>query len=231
MQPLPEVESAAEGLAALTGELDVLQGLRVLSDVALALVPSVVGVSLTVVLDGEPFTVTATSDDTADLDAAQYLDGGPCADAATEQAPRPVPDVLDEERWRLYRVAAAARGVRSSLSLPLGGAAGPTPGAINLYASEPDAFAGREDLLAEVFQSPTCTFVRNADLTFMTRDAARHLPEQLERRARVDQAVGVLVAVRGWAPDEARGRLTSAADRAGTPLERVAEIVLSLDAG
>ncbi len=228
MHPLPEVEQAAERLSALTGELDLLHGLQVLSQVAVSLVPSVVGVSLTVVVDGEAFTVTATSPEIGALDATQYLDGGPCTDAAGGTAPLSVEDLLSEERWQLFREAATAQGVRSSLSLPLGGAGGRTPGAINLYAGEVHAFRGKEELLAEVFQTPVDEFVMNADLGFMTRDAARALPQQLATKAVVDQAIGVLSGTRGWSTDEAGDRLRDAARRAGTPLDQVAELVIAL---
>ena len=229
MQPLPEVRAAAEQLNALTEGLDLLQGLGVLSDVATALIPSVVGVSLTVVVDGDPFTVTSTSDDMRVLDAAQYLDGGPCVEASAPQSGVVnVDDVLDEERWQLYRHAAGAHGVRASLSLPLGGAGGRTPGAINLYAADPGAFHGKEQLLAEVFQTPADEFVTNADLSFMTRDAARRLPEDLEAKAKLDRATGMLVGLLGWPADEARERLRSAAGQARTPLDQVADLIVAL---
>jgi hypothetical protein len=75
-----------------------LRGLDLLADVAVALVPSVVGVSLTVVVDDEAFTITATDAATAAVDAVRYLDGGPCLDAAAGQDQVAVGDVLDEER-------------------------------------------------------------------------------------------------------------------------------------
>lgn len=228
MQPLPEVRAAAGRLTALTGELDVLQGLAVLSDVASTLVPSCVGVSITVVVDDEPFTVAATSEDITALDAVQYLGGGPCVRAADEGTPIDVEDVLDEGRWQLYGMAASTRGVASSLSLPLG-ATGRLPGAMNIYASLPHAFVGKEQMLAEVFGLPAHSYVTNADLSFLTRDLARQLPERLEDKARVDRAVELLSAQRGEAVEQARARLTAAAHRAGASLPLVAELVLVLD--
>lgn len=228
MQPLPEVEAAAEQLSALTGELDLLQGLRIASQAARALIPSTVGVSLTIMVDGEAFTVTATSEDVAALDATQYLDGGPCVTAASELDGVVVGDVLDEERWQLYGRAAHANGVRASLSLPLGGAGGRTPGAINLYASEPHAFRGKEKLIAEVFQTPVDEFVTNADLSFSTRDASRRLPEQLEDKAKIDQAVGMLTHLLRCPAEEARERLRRAAAQAGTPVTKVADLIVAL---
>jgi hypothetical protein len=226
---LPEVCTAAHQLTALTGEADILDSLMLLSQVAVSVIPSCVAVSLTVVVDEEPFTITATSPDAAVLDAAQYLDGGPCLQAAQDQQRVDVPDVLDENRWAVYAQAATAHGVRSSLSLPIGGASSTTPWAMNLYAADPNAFTGREEAIAATFHVPTSELVRNADLSFMTRDAALELPQRLRAKATVDQAVGVLRAVRGWEADQARSRLRTAATAAGVPVEKVAEVVLALD--
>ena len=229
MEPLPEVRAVSGRLAALTG-VDMVSGLAILSDAAEAIVPSVVGVSLTVVLDDEPFTVTATSEQVSALDASQYLAGGPCVDASRAQERLVVDDVLDEHRWQLYADAASVSGVRASLSLPLGGAGGRTPGAINLYASEPQAFAGHEPVLAEAFQTSAEDFVRNADLSFATRDAARRLPGQVEDKAKLEDAVGRLSGLLGCEPDVARQRMRAAASQADTPVGKVADLVLALSA-
>lgn len=228
VEPLPEVRLAAEQLAVLT-HVDVTEALDVLGQLVLAMIPSCVGVSLTLVVDGEPYTVTATSSEAALLDAAQYLDGGPCIDSAHSGAHVVVDDVLDEDRWQLWGHAARGSGVRASLSLPLG-VDGERPGALNLYASDPHAFSGRHELLAEVFHVPADRIVANGDLSFMTRDLARRLPERLAEKSTVDRAVGILAAVRGWEPAAARTRLDAAAARAGTTSAKVADLVLSLHA-
>src|SRR4051794_11721551 len=85
MEPIPEVQAAAEELAALVDGPDLLQGLRTMAQLASALVPSCVGVSLTVVVDGQPYTATATDPTMAVLDATQYLGGGPCLEAALDR--------------------------------------------------------------------------------------------------------------------------------------------------
>jgi hypothetical protein len=70
VEPLPEVWTAAEELALLFQEPSDLPGqLIAVSDVARGLVPSTVGVSVSVFLDEETFTVTATAPDAAVVDA------------------------------------------------------------------------------------------------------------------------------------------------------------------
>lgn len=139
-----------------------------------------------------------------------------------------VDDVLDESRWQLFEQAANSSDVRSSLSLPVGRSDAGAPAALNIYASEPDAFAGRSAALAQAFGTSADAMVSNADLSFRTRDAARELPTRLEERARLDQAVGVLMAARGWSAADARDRLLRASSRAGAQVEHVVSIVLTL---
>ena len=230
MEAIPEVRAAATRLAALADEtLDLVQDLEAVAGLAATLLPAVVGVSITVVVDGDPFTVTATSDEISALDAAQYLDGGPCTDASSETDPVLVGDVLDERRWHLYAQAAAASGVRSSLSLPLRGSGDAPFGALNLYASTPDAFDGKQTQVAELFGVRVNELVLNADLSFMTRELARELPQRLEEHEQVNQAIGVLMGLHGWSEAEARERLDYAAGHARTSRASVARMVMVLD--
>jgi GAF domain-containing protein len=144
VEVLPEVRAAAGRLAALADEtLDLVQGLEAVSALALVLLPACVGVSITVVVDGDPFTVTATSEDVKVVDGTQYLDGGPCVASSESAEDVCVVDVLDEQRWQLYAQAAASNGIRSSLSMPLRSGSGDAIGALNLYASEAGACAAR----------------------------------------------------------------------------------------
>src|SRR4051794_12706599 len=154
--------------------------------------------------------MTATSPEMAALDAVQYLGGGPCLQAALDRHEAGIADVLDEDRWQLYEHAATSSGVRSSLSIPVGGRAGQPPGAVNLYASEPDAFKGTAHSLATALGASADDLITNADLSFRTRDAAQKLPARLEEKARIDQAVGVLMGTHGWSAAEARERLVTA---------------------
>jgi GAF domain-containing protein len=228
LEPIPESREAAAVLGERPGGADLLEGLQAVARAAVRLVPSCIGVSVTVVVDGEPSTLTATSEAVASVDAAQYLDGGPCVQAADTGEATAVDDVLDERRWQLFDCAASAQGVRSSLSMPFTVADAGLPGALNLYAADPNAFANQEEL-ARVFGVQVSDLVRNADLSFLTRDFARQLPDRLREEASIDRAIGALATARGWDPDEAEIRLRTAANQAGVPVSKVADVVLSLD--
>jgi GAF domain-containing protein len=230
MRPPAEVQQAIDRLSAmLVGDQDLGKHLDAVSSVAELLVPSVVGVSVTVHVHGQPFTMTAVNDAIAALDAVQYVDGGPCVDAL-EGTEIPVDDILDEDRWQFFRSAATQAGVRASLSLPLRDPEGDVVGALNLYASERDAFKGEEKMLAEVFGAHVSELVTNADLTFMTREWAAELPQRVEALEVTENAVRSLMTRLGLTAEEARSRLNDAAGRAGAPVDKVARALLALDA-
>lgn len=229
MEPLPEVRAAASQLAALSETTyDLMDQLAHVSSLAEALLPSCVGVSITVLVDGDPLTVSATSPEMSVLDAAQYLMDGPCVTAASSGEQVHVDDVLDEQRWQDYALTAAAHGVRSSLSVALRSHDGQRVGALNLYASEPDAFSGKHALVAELFGGHVEDVISNADLSFLTREFARELPQRLLEHDKVNQAVGVLMVNRGMSATQARERLAYAASRAGIPVTKVADMVMIL---
>jgi GAF domain-containing protein len=232
VEPLPEVQAAFKEFEYLLEEPGDLPGqLAAIGNVAQGLVPSTVGVSLSIVVDEDTFTLTSTAAEASLVDAAQYLEqAGPCLAAVEAGENVLVEDVLDEDRWQLYRHSSTTVGIRSSLSLPLRDDSDRIAGALNIYATEPGAFHGREEIFAAVFGAKVSELVKNADLTFQTREWARQLPDRVSARRKLETAVGVLMALRGWPPDEARTKLREAAEKAGIEVERVAEVVMELAA-
>src|SRR4051794_37645932 len=224
MDPIPEVRGELDRLSALLGDgLDVGGYLRAVADVAQALVPSCVGGSITVIIDGDAYTMTATTLDAAQLDAAQVLDGGPCVEALTANTSVVTGDILDEHRWQLFGQAAAAKGVRSSLSFPIRDVDDLVAGGVNVYASEPDAFADDRSLLMVGLGGDLSEVVVNADLSFRTREYAQELSARLDAKAQLETAVGIMMARRGWNAEQARDRLARAAAQAGVPREAVVD--------
>jgi hypothetical protein len=86
------------------------------------------------------FHTPAASDDLAlILDLAQYeADDGPCVAACRDGRVHSIVVMGDEDNYAGFTAAAVARGVRSSLSLPLLGTQ--RRSALNLYASSTSAF-------------------------------------------------------------------------------------------
>ena len=148
MEPLPETDEALDEYLE-DGDSDLREVLLDLGRRTVHIVPSCVGLSLGLVRENLTFTLVATSKEIAVIDAAQYLDGGPCVEVAlgADLLDVDVRDLLDEDRWTAFALTSAAKGVRSTLSLPVE-RNGEVVGGINLYASDPAAFRGKHEELA-----------------------------------------------------------------------------------
>ena len=229
MEPVPETRAVLLELGAY-GDVDLVKDLEEAGRRVLRIVPECVGLSISTLEDGLTFTLVASSSEIAALDATQYLDGGPCVDAAKQDESVDVDDLgdldaMDERRWLLYARTGAAKGVASSLSLPLR-RDGRVTGSVNLYASAPQAFEGRHEQLASVFGAWALGAVTNADLSFRTRLEAAAAPSRAQDRHLLDQASGWLAVSLSVNVATARRRLHEAAAQAGITEVQVARAVL-----
>jgi GAF domain-containing protein len=228
MEPVPET---AEALDEFLGYDDAELGetLLELGRRAREIAPDCVGLSLGLVRDDLTFTLVASGLDVAAIDAAQYLDDGPCLQTAriSDVTAAEVQDLLDEGKWSLFAQASAASGIASSLSLPLYSNK-KVVGGINLYGSTPEAFRGRHEALAAALGASALGAVSDADLSFASRRRAVETPQRLRTRNDIDTAVGLLAARYGESVEQAARRLESAALRAGVPQAVAARVALLL---
>jgi len=231
MQPIPETAEAINELDPSVDDGRLLARLTSLANRAREVVPDLVGVSVASIDEGLTFTLVATDEEIALLDAIQYAAGGPCVDGALNGAFGEFDDqgLLDEEGWRLFAEATAATAVRSTLTLPLV-TGGQVSGSVNLYGGSRRAFVGHEDELARIFGAWAGGAVANADLSFLTRRSAEQAPERIRQTMVIDQAVGILAAQLDLDVESAEDRLRDAATRAGVSMADVARrIVRSQD--
>ncbi len=189
------------------------------------IVPSCVGVSITMARDALTFTLVASSEVAERLDATQYEAGGPCVEAVEHGQEQMVDDVLSESRWHAYARAAAAANVRSSLALPLTNHGG-LSGSLNIYAADPHAFAGTNAQLRELAGAPAGALITNADLEFTSRDRANDAPRLLKESDLINQAIGILIAAHRLDPGRAEARLQDVAAARGVSLSEVARAVV-----
>ncbi len=193
-------------LEALTTDLGgVLESMEQLSDylerVVFAVRRHVGGcdeVGVTILAQGRPHTAAYTTVQTLEIDAVQYaLDEGPCLDSARHRRENRVDDLLVEDgRWPRFAQQCREEGMRSLYAVPLV-SGDECIGAINLYCREPDAFEGFDTALVRV-AAARCA---DAVLAVSALDGALRLAGQLEQamasRAVIEQAKGVLMAMRG----------------------------------
>ena len=230
MEPIPETVEAIERYGPFgIGDVDLLAQLREAGDRVRAIVPDCLGFSLASGELGHTLTLVADDIDLAVLDAVQYLAGGPCVAAVEDEARRPVGfdhhDLLDEESWRLFGHATAARGVRSTLTLPLIRGQR-VVGSVNLYGASGHAFTGHHEELAAIFDAWAPGAVTNADLSYNTLLEARRAPQRLREEATVQVAIGIIAARDGIDERLAERRLVDAAARAGVDVLELARAVL-----
>ncbi len=224
MKPLPETVEALRELA-IRGEADLGIELFAMATRVRALVPELVGLSLGMVEDRVTLTLVASTEAVAGLDAVQYVDGGPCLEAVDTADTVDVAGagLFDEDRWQLYARASAEMGVASSLSLPVMHQ-GRVMGSVNLYASDPGAFDGRHQSVAEAVGSTAEQAVANADLSFRTLQQAQQAPDRVRDQAGIDIAVGIIAESQKVDIALARERLRQAAARANITESQAAEV-------
>lgn len=228
MEPIPETYEAVEEYGPFADEeLDLIEELTRSSDLVQGIVPECIGITLSSSKDGVSFTLVATGEDVAVLDAIQYAVGGPCVESvkAERVLAYTQEDFLGESGWQLFAQATAAASIASTLTLPIV-VGGVVTGSINLYATTGDAFAGRHEQVADIFGAWAPGAVTNADLTFSTRTVAEQAPVILREQVYIQVALGVLMKDHGLDVDAARARLYDAAHRAGVTVAMVAEALV-----
>jgi GAF domain-containing protein len=234
MEPIPETYEALAELETFAPDEDLLEQLLRAAEQVEEVVPDCIGMSVTMLEHGVTFTLVASDEAILVLDAVQYLVGGPCLRAVYDEEVLETETAdgaaMDERGWRLFADVSAARGVASTLSLPILDK-GTVVGGVNLYGASGRAFEGHQEQLAGILGAWAGGAVTNADLSFSSREAAQRAPEVLRRAHQVDVALGSLSSTLGITIDEARQRLLEAAARAHLPPERVAAVVKRLLSG
>lgn len=195
----------------------------------LEIVPDCVGLSLMVVADGPTYTLVASDERFASLDAVQYFYEGPANAVLDTQQPVEVniDALMDEGRWLTFARATSETGIASTLSMPLV-RSGDVVGAVNLYASVPDAFNGHHGSLADALGASADNAITNSDLTFSTREEAAKAPRELSDQFDIDGALGIIAGAKDVDIPTAKARLEHAAARAGITEAQAARVLKSI---
>ena len=162
-------------------------------------------VGVTILSAGRPHTAAYTTVQTLEIDAVQYaLDEGPCLDAARNRRENRVDDlVVDDGRWPRVRQGVPRGRACAACSRCRSSAVTECVGAINLYGWAPNAFDAFDASLVRVAAS-RCA---DAVVAVSALDGVQRLAGQLEQamasRAVIEQAKGVIMAMRGVPEHEA----------------------------
>lgn len=211
---LSRVVLADRDLADVLGEI---------TDVAARSIPGAESTSITLVRGETAFTAAHTGEMALAADELQYERGyGPCMDAGRAGVVLRIDDMRTERRWPDYAARVVDVGVRSSLSTPLP-YQGSAIGALNVYSTQPRAFASAESAEgATAVAEAVAVAVANAAAQDRLAEQARNMRLAMESRAVIEQAKGVLMAQRGVDADEAFDLLREASQRYNRKLRDIA---------
>ncbi|WP_213012831.1 GAF and ANTAR domain-containing protein [Paractinoplanes toevensis] len=226
-EPLDPTEAFAELGRIKLNETDLDHVLGRIAELAKRTIPGADEVSVTLIPGKGPRTAAFTGELALALDERQYeIGAGPCLEAATTTATVSIPDLTREERWPDYRSLALDSGVHSALSVGLPVDQTVT-GALNIYATKPDAFDDDAALMAQTFSGYAAVALANAHLYDVTATLAQHMQAAMESRAVIEQAKGIIMGDRHCTADEAFKILSKLSQDTNRKLRDVAEALVA----
>lgn len=189
-------------------------------------VPSCDAAGIVLLVEGEPTSVAVTDRLTIELDLVQYNTGdGPCLTALRDGNVIRI-DILERDsRFTRFAPGALDQGLRSVLSTPLD-ANGRTVGALNMYSTTENAFDDRTSEAVRPIAEYAGQAIGTSPLYAYSLDMVDGLVEDLESRAIIEQATGVLMASQDQTSGEALGHLRDLAMRSGESMRTVAGWVI-----
>jgi GAF domain-containing protein len=196
--------------------------LTAIAGLAKRTIPGASEVSVTLVRGTGAHTAAFTGDLALHLDESQYESGhGPCLDASAISAALSVPEMSSETRWPRWAARARELGVNSSLSIGLP-VQDRVSGALNIYATEPDAFDDDAIVLGQTFAGYAAVALANAHLYDTTATLAQQMQAAMDSRAVIEQAKGIIMGDRRCTAEEAFAILTKLSQDTNRKLRDVA---------
>jgi GAF domain-containing protein len=190
------------------------------------LLPGAAAVSVTLLRGADVRTVASTGAVALTLDRWQYDSGeGPCLDAAASVATVPAHDLSSESRWPRWVQRAADMPVRSVLSIGLEMHES-VAGALNVYATQPDAFDDDQVVLAQTFARYAAVALANVHLYDTQTALAQHMQAAMVSRAVIEQAKGIIMGERRCTADEAFAILAQLSRDTNRKLRDIAAILV-----
>jgi hypothetical protein len=232
--PDPQAHSSLTAcLTALAGTPDdaswITSQLVTIAQLSADLIAPVAYASITAYRDDAVTTVATSSEIALAVDQAQY-DGqaGPCLDALDTASPVAVPNVAATMRWPGFRASAYRLGVSASLSIPLFAGRGTAVAGLNLYGRDPNSLA---PLTAAVWaaydQHDPGTSLREHGLDHGGEALVAGLAGAFAVRARIQQAIGVVMASTHRTADAAYLILRMRAAETGATLTDTASAIIT----
>lgn len=189
-------------------------------------VPTCDAAGVVLLVDGEPTSIAVSDRLTMEIDLVQYETGeGPCLTALHDGDIVRI-DILEKDsRFTRFAPGALDRGLRSVLSTPLI-ANGRRVGALNMYSQQANAFDDQTSESVRPMAEYAGQAISSSPLYAYSLDMVDGLVEDLESRAVIEQATGVLMANQEQTSGGALDQLRNLAMRSGESMRTVAEWVI-----
>ena len=189
--------------------------------------PATAMTGITMLVDGRARTAVFTDEAAPEIDSAQYETGiGPCLDSFRHRRTFRIDDTTKDDRWASFSEAAAAYGIRSTLSIPLV-ANHEGLGALNLYSRTPHGFSGEDEEVAAQFGVQAAIVLANAQAYWDAHLLSQNLATAMQSRAVIEQAKGILMGAQRCSADEAFQILVRASQRENRKLREIAEDIVT----
>jgi GAF domain-containing protein len=219
-------QSLAELSRFFVGDRTLDETLHRVSELTLDAVPPADLVGITMMVDGRHRTAVFTDETAPEIDQAQYDSGeGPCLDAFHDRQVYAIDDTSQEGSWPAFRAAAVAKGIKSTLSLPLV-VDRAAVGAMNLYSREAHGFEPTDQDVGSAFAAQAAIVLANAQAYSDAYSLSQRLGEAMESRATIEQAKGILIAAQGCDEQEAFDLLVRASQRENVKLREIARRIV-----
>ena len=227
LRPLQPSEAFAELGRIKLADTDIDAVLDKIAASARRAVPGAEEVSVTLLRGAGAHTAAFTADLALACDERQYdLGHGPCLDASATAATLLIPDMRHETRWPDYTPGAADAGALSSLSIGMP-VHESVAGALNIYATRPDAFDDDAVVLAQTFAEYAAVALANVHLYDVQTTLAQHMQAAMKHRAVIEQAKGIIMGARHCTADEAFTILTKLSQDTNRKLRDVAAALVA----
>ena len=201
--------------------------LQAVVDIVKRTIPTCDAAGIVLLVDGEPTSAAVTDRLTMEIDLVQYQTGeGPCLAAMYDGDVVRI-DILERDsRFTRFAPGALDRGLQSVLSTPLA-ANGRSVGALNMYSTEANAFDGGTEEAVRPMAEYAGHAIGTSPLYAYSLEMVDGLVEDLESRAVIEQATGVLMATQEETSEDALGHLRDLAMSSGESMRTVAEWVIA----
>jgi GAF domain-containing protein len=195
----------------LLTEADVRGDLERVVSVAEATVPGCDGASVTVIVKGQPRTEAATDRVVLEADLIQYRSReGPCLSAIATGEPVRVGLIAADQRFVRFAAGAAHAGVLSVLSLPVS-VGGQVVAGLNLYSRSAHGFDPTSEMVGSVLAAQAGAAVAKSQAVAASQRAADRIQDEVDDRAEVRQAEGMLMVLYQCNAEQASLLLANAA--------------------